>query len=265
MTPHYLRFLDAIAGVPGEPVLFEPFVPVYLAEQLIWRRGEHLWQTVPAYLDTLVSLRERTYGDTVIADMRLFGDGLAAEMAENMNKLATNEIRFVALCDTPVQMQCAVQSTGVCAVGLYGWQSWATPELLAVCAEEHKDANTTYFPKIAMDGTCEAAVAFGFDGWFCHEDGEQLWEGYGYGASWGDDRSNDGKTEYNNGKKIAIAGGLGVDWLRGNEPVTIHNRCEEIFKRTKGAGYLVGSGGAVSAEDYLSLISLLGIYRRYRS
>ena len=30
MNPHYKRFLDALAGIPGDPVLFEPFIPVYI-------------------------------------------------------------------------------------------------------------------------------------------------------------------------------------------------------------------------------------------
>ena len=230
MNPHYTRFLDALAGIPGDPVLFEPFVPVYLTEQLIWRRGEHLWDTVPAYLDTLFSLRERTYADVVIADMRRFGDGLAAGMAEKMAEMATEEIRFAVLCDSPVQMHAACASSGVCAVGLYGWENWLGEDVP--------------LPMIAMDGDCGAAVKRGFAGWFCPADGETYWD------TWHG--------------KISILGGLGVDWLRTGQPVTIHTRCEELFKKTGNAGYLAGSGGEVTKEDYLSLISLLGIYRKYR-
>ena len=230
MYPHYKRFLEALAGVPGDPVLFEPFVPVYLTEQLIWRRGEHLWATIPVYLDTLLSLRERTYADVVIADMRRFGDASAAEMAAEMAKQATDEYKFAALCDSQVQYAAAAGSEGVCAVGLYGWQNWYD--------------GTKRLPLIAMDGTCEDAIAAGFDGWFCPGDGEKYWEMY-HG-------------------KISICGGLGTEWMQTEQPVTIHSRGEEIFRKTGGAGYLIGSGGEVSKEDYLSLISLLGIYRRYR-
>ncbi|MBR4960829.1 MAG: hypothetical protein IKY52_08025, partial [Clostridia bacterium] len=115
MYPNYRRFLEALAGEPGDPVLFEPFVPVYLTEQLIWRRGEHLWDTIPVYLDTLLSLRERTYADVVIADMRRFGDALAPEMAAEMAKQASEEYKFVALCDSPAQYESAAGSDGVCA------------------------------------------------------------------------------------------------------------------------------------------------------
>lgn len=229
MDPHYTRFLGALAGESGDPVLFEPFVPVYLTEQLIWRRGEHLWHTIPAYIDTLLSLRERTYADVVIADMRGFGDTLAVEMAQHMAALATDAIRFVALCGSPVQMEAALSSSGVCAVGLYGWQDWLTD-----------------VPKIAiaMDGTIEDAVSRGFAGWYCSNGAEEMW-----------DRWHD---------RIAIAGGLGCNWLRQGQPVEIHNRCEALFRHTQNSRYLVGSGGETTKEDYLSLISLLGIYRKYR-
>ena len=231
MNPHYTRFLDALAGIPGDPVLFEPFIPVYLTEQLIWRRGEHLWDTVDCYLDTLFSLRERTYADVVIADMRRFGDTQAGEMAERMAEMATEEIRFTALCDSPVQMQAACASSGVCAVGLYAWKNWLGEEAFAL-------------PAIAMDGDCCAAIERGFSGWYCPDDAEEHWNTY-HG-------------------KISILGGLGVDWLKTGQPVAIHERCEDLFRLTKNSGYLVGSGGEVTKEDYLSLISLLGIYRKYR-
>lgn len=231
MNPHYKRFLDALAGIPGDPVLFEPFIPVYLTEQLIWRRGEHLWDTVSTYLDTLTSLRERTYADIVIVDMRRFGDDLAGEMAAGMAEFATEEIRFVALCGSPVQMQKAAVSAGVCAVGLYGWETWL-------------DETPFSLPAIAMDGECETAVQRGFTGWFCPADGEAYFEKY-HG-------------------KISILGGLDAGWVQKGQPVEIHSRCEDLFRNTKNAGYLVGTGGEVSKEDYLSLISLLGIYRKYR-
>ncbi len=152
MTPNSNRFLEALAGIQGPPVLFEPFVPTYLAEQLIWRRGAHLWDTVPAYLETLVSLRERTYADTIIADMRPFGDPAAFEMASTMARLATGEIRFAALCGSPVQLQAAMDSSGVCAAGLYNWQEWAK--------EPRTDAaaGIRSFPLIAMDGSCGDAA-----------------------------------------------------------------------------------------------------------
>lgn len=229
MDPHYTRFLGALAGETGDPVLFEPFIPVYLTEQLIWRRGEHLWQTIPSYLDTLLSLRERTYADVVVADMRRFGDGSAGEMTAQMAALATDAIRFVALCDSPIQMEAAIASPGVCAVGLYSWGAWL---------------KTVPQAAIAMDGTIEDAVQRGFAGWYCPGGAEEMWD------KWQ--------------AQIAIVGGLGCDWLRQGQPVEIHQRCEALFRHTKNSRYLIGSGGETTKEDYLSLISLLGIYRKYR-
>jgi len=198
MGPHYSRFLDALAGKTGEPVLFEPFIPVYLTEQLIWRRGSHLWDTVPAYLETLLSLRERTYADVPVADMRLFGDASAEEMGEEMARLADGELRFAALCSSPAQYTAAVTSLGVCAVGLYGWADWFSPVL-------QKDT-AAGVPHIAMDSDCQTAADNGFAGWFCPGNGEHFWEQYR--------------------DKIAILGGLGDTWLAHSEPVAIHRRCE---------------------------------------
>jgi len=233
MGPHYRRFLAALAGDAGEPVLFEPFIPTYLTEQLIWRRGAHLWNTVPAYLDTLLALQERTYADVPILDMRIFGDIAAEEMCKEIEKCRSDTLQFAVLCDTPLQYEAAVSSSGVCAVGLYRWEQW----YFSASAENKK-------PLIAMDGECPVAAAHNFAGWFAPENGEEYWK------------------EYQG--KITILGGLGADWLSCEEPVTIHRRCEEIFKQTKNAGYMIGSGGGLAQEDYLALISLLGIYRRYR-
>ena len=75
MVPDVHNFLRILTTTePGPPVLFAPFVSQYLTEQLIWRRGIHLWQTPQSYIDTLTSLRERTYADVVIVDARLFPD-----------------------------------------------------------------------------------------------------------------------------------------------------------------------------------------------
>ena len=64
--------------------------------------------------------------------------------------------------------------------------------------------------------------------------------------------------------KIAILGGLGEDWVCAASPAAIHHRAEDCFRHTANVRMAIGSGGMLSDTAYLSLISLLGIYRRYR-
>jgi len=228
MVPDYREFLRVLNGAgPGCPALFEPFIPPYLTEQLIWRRGTHLWQEAKAYVETMLSLRERTYADIVCIDMRLFGDSRAEELLCCMENALSEGIRYVALCNTATQAAYADASDSVCALGIYG-----------------KRTGVYKKPIICMDNSIEEAIAGGAAGWFCPSDGETLWRSYG--------------------NSICILGGLGCNWVQDNKPAIIHRRCEDIFSETNGMHFAVGSGGMLTAEAYLSLISLLGIYRRYR-
>jgi len=230
-SPHYTRFLDMLAGISGDPVLFEPLLPTELAEQLIWRRGPHLWNRIASYLETMISLQERTHSDIAIADMRLFREK-ERQLADVITMQASNDIRFLAICDSPESYTAAASSLGICAVAVYHWQTWL-------------DIVPAYSPPvIAMDGPCDAAVQAGLAGWFCPENAEFYWEKYH--------------------KKIAILGGLGTDWLREAQPTAIHARCERLFSLTAGSHFAIGSGGNLQKDAYLSLISLLGIYNRYR-
>lgn len=227
MVPDARNFLRILTSTePGPPVLFAPFVSRYLTEQLIWRRGVHLWQTPESYIDTLTSLRERTYADVVIADARLFTDQMQV-LADCMERFSADGIRYVALCGTPEQAAYFDTVGAVCALGMYG------------------ALRVGKLPVIAMEHTVSQAIEAGCAGWYCR-DGmiEEHW-----------DTCHD---------KIAIMGGLGEDWVRSASPAAIHKRAEECFRHTANARMAIGSGGMLPDDAYLSLISLLGIYRRYR-
>lgn len=227
MVPDVHNFLRILTSAePGPPVLFAPFVSRYLTEQLIWRRGAHLWQTPESYIDTLTSLRERTYADVVIADARLFPEQAQA-LADCMERFAADGIRYVALCDTPEQAAYFDTVDAVCALGLYG------------------SIRIGYKPVIAMEHTVSQAIEAGCAGWYCQDGAlEDSWDTYH--------------------DKIAILGGLGEEWVRDASPAAIHKRAEECFRHTGNARMAIGSGGTLPDDAYLSLISLLGIYRRYR-
>lgn len=219
---NFMRML--LTREPGEPTLFEPFIDSRIAEQLIWRRGKHLWNTPELYIDTLAALNERTVSDVIVADTRGFGASLDA-LYETINGYADDHMAFICLCDTMESAKRADLCGGVCAVAVYG------------NVKSKK-------PMIKMDGLPEDAIVSGCAGWFAPCDAERYWAEYG--------------------DKIAILGGLGVPYLTSTGPVTIHTRCEKLYDRTKNVRYALGSGGCMPQENYLEFISMLGIYKKYK-
>lgn len=225
MARDYRNFMRILTGSePGEPTLFEPFIHPRIAEQLIWRRGEHLWDTPETYIETLISLGECTGADVIVADARLFADDME-KLCKVMVKRATDTLRFVCLCGTPESVKAADRCGGVCAVGVYG----------KVKSKK---------PMIRMDGTLCDALKEGAAGWYAPKDGEKYWE--------------------ESGEYIAILGGLGAEYVSSTGPASIHRRCEELYRMTDNRRYAIGSGGCIAEGHYLELISLLGIYKRYK-
>ena len=219
---NFMRIL--VSEEPGEVTLFEPFIHTKIAEQLLWRRGEHLWNDPEAYIDSLFALNELTVSDVVIADTRLFSDEPEL-LYRTMVRYANDRIRFVALCDTQESADFADRCGGVCAVGIYG------------------DIRANK-PMIRMDGNPDSAIRSGCAGWFAPNHAEELWDEYS--------------------DRIAILGGLGVDYVSSTGPVSIHKRCEKLYSITENRRYAIGSGGCISDGNYLELISMLGIYKRYK-
>ncbi|MBE6599025.1 MAG: hypothetical protein E7638_06245 [Ruminococcaceae bacterium] len=225
MPRHYQNFMRILTSdTPGEPTLFEPFINRKIAEQLIWRRGEHLWSTPESYIETLVSLGECTGSDVITADTRLFEDQLTA-LYRAIYKTADDTLRFVTLCRTAEAARLADKCGGVCAVGVFGE------------ARSKK-------PMIRMDGRLTDAVKSGCAGWFAPRDAERYWNE---------------ASDY-----IAVLGGLGADYISSTGPASIHKRCECIYRVTDNRRYALGSGGCLTEEHYLELISLLGVYKKYK-
>ena len=225
-NPDLSLFLSSLSGEPvARPSLFEPFVVQKLTEQLIWRRGSHLWNTPESYIDMMISLRERTLSDVVFLDSRPY------DLTETRAVLTRAEKRLhplsglIVLCDNPSAQALSESCSSVCAIGGYG------PFL--------RPGNK---PLIRMDGTPEAAIEEGASGFYAPRGGIELWRKY-HG-------------------KIAICGGLGSSECENNSPVGIHAQIESIAGETNNAGFLPGSGGCISEHHYLQLISLLeGVIR----
>lgn len=223
--PSKENFLAALRRENGaRPTLFEPFIHKSLAEQLIWRRGPQLWDTPAHYVDTMVSLRERTQADVVILDARPYCMRSLFEMLYAAETLTPKTSACVVLCRTQEQVAECVHSPVVCAIGGY------------------EDTHPYVTPFIRMDKTAEYALSEGADGWFAPSDAEACYEIFG--------------------TSLSVCGGLGADAVAAMEPLAIHRRAQALFDTTKSQGYLIGSGGEIPDSAYLSLISMLGIYIR---
>ncbi len=226
--PSKENFLASLRRQPdARPTLFEPFIHPRLAEQLIWRRGSQLWDTPTHYVDTMVSLRERTQADVIILDARTYCMRSLFEMLAAAEKLTPPISGCVVLCRSQEQVSECIHSPVVCAIGGY---------------ENTKPYYPDIAPFIRMDKTAEYAVSEGADGWFAPSDAEAYYAQYG--------------------TSLSICGGLGADTVSAMEPLAIHRRVQALIDATQSRGYLIGSGGEIAESAYLSLISMLGIYIR---
>ena len=225
--PDYHRFLPILENKTDHsvPTLFEPFISDILTEQLIWRRGPQLWDTPEHYADTMISLRERTSADVVTLDARRFCSSELTRMLAAAEQALPDGAALVILCGSPQSQRTAETSPAVCAVGGYA------------------DTHPRRLPFIRMDGTPQSAAEEGASAWYAKNDAEAYYD------TWHD--------------RLAVIGGLGADWCAHAEPLAIHRAAEKLFAHTHNRGWMLGSGGEISADAYLSLISLLGIYARY--
>lgn len=218
-------FLDFLAGHGKVNVLFEPFLSHTHAETLIWRRGEHLWNTPENALDTLTYLTERTQADVVFSDIRSLSEDAKAEMFTAISAIAKdNPLGYGVICNSEDISQCEA-AEGICCLCVYG------------------GGVSEKLPVIRMDGSAEDAIARGDCGWFCPDHAEDFLGTYG--------------------DRIRILGGLGLDTIVGGSPVVIYDRVEKIARDYPGK-WACGSGGIVPDENYLELISLLGAFARIR-
>ncbi len=217
-------FLDFLTSGGKKAVLFEPFISKYHAETLIWRRGRKLWDTQETYVDTLLSLTERTGDDMVFADLRGLAEDEKIVLGDVVKrKSQETEVGFGLICESRFDIDLAEDSRA---------------DMVLVYGEEKSS-----LPTVRMDGSVEEAVSRGDSGYFLREQAEEYLEKYG--------------------GKIKLLGGLGVEWVERSGPVSIYGRVSDIAKRYSGM-WACGSGGCLADSHYLELISLLGAFGRIR-
>lgn len=217
-------FISFLRGKGKKAVIFEPFVSRTHTETLIWRRGDELWDTPEHYIDTLVFLSERTLSDVIFADMRLFDSDGKVRLLEYVSHNDISPRGFGIITDSEDDITSAEES-GVDVVAAYG------------------DIKSKTLPTIRMDGSIENAILLGYDGWYAPDCAKEYLEKYG--------------------NKIRVLGGLGKNWVESSSPMEIYTEVGEIHK-SYGSSWACGSGGEISVEKYLELISLLGAFGRIR-
>lgn len=224
------RFSDFLSGnsdISTPNVLFEPFISKEHAESLIWRRGAHLWDTPSSYIDTLVSLSERTESGTVFANMQLFDNAGKKELLQSISEspMKYREIEFCAICSTQYDISLCEKNENISFLAVYG------------------KATSKKLPVVRMDGDIIDSILRGDEGWFAACDAEYYLAEYG--------------------SRIKIMGGLGADRIARSSPVEIYTRIEKLAGEYKGK-WACGSGGEIPNGCYLELISLLGAYARIK-
>lgn len=219
-------FLDFLAGKGTANVLFEPFISRMHTETLIWRRGEHLWNTPETYVDTLAALSRRIRADVAFCDMRIYAEDHKEALIRAMeNYREADGVGFAVICDNAEDLALAEKSDAVCSAAVYG--STAAKQL----------------PIIRMDGTLTDAIARGDAGWYAQDNAEAF-------------------LKEANGQ-IRILGGLGRAFILNGSPVNIYAEVERLATEYP-AQWACGSGFEVPSENYLELISLLGAFGRIR-
>ncbi len=138
-------FISFLRGKGKKAVIFEPFVSRTHTETLIWRRGDELWDTPEHYIDTIVSLSERTLSDVIFADMRLFDFGGKRRLLEYISHKDFSLRGFGIITDSSDDIAFAEES-GADVIAAYG------------------DIKSKALPTIRMDGDIENAILLGYDG-----------------------------------------------------------------------------------------------------
>ena len=221
-------FLDFLDGKGVKKVIFEPFISRKHTETLIWRRGNNLWDSPENYIETLIYLSERTVSDIIFADMRIFNKAEEKERLIKHIELKSKEILplgFGLICGNTYEVELAEMCGNIDVLALY------------------ENCTSDKFPVIRMDGDIQSAVKRGESGWFAPDSAEYYLDNYS--------------------DKIKILGGLGKSWVEENSPALIYERIEKISANYPEK-WSCGSGGMISDENYLELISLLGAFLRTR-
>lgn len=237
----YKEFLRVLENrKEGRPVVFEPFMPKAFIEQIVWRTGEHVWDTPYATTATLIACNKHIKLDTTFIDARNYSTSDMDAVLSAASELLPISMRLVVFCNSEDILVQAQSNDLVCAISLCD-SSYAhllnKPAIYmhdisistlenAIKSAIYNDFNAIHIPtNIGQDIPCI----------------QNLYDIYS--------------------DHIAILGGVGIDFFNNNKPLPIYNKCKSLFAHTKNKGYAIGTGNSGETISYLGLISMFGVYQ----
>jgi hypothetical protein len=220
--PDYREFLRILRGEPGRAVLFDPFPHRSIVTQLLWRAGEHLWDTTEHRVSTLID-----YYNYVKSDVAIIKAEEDLDIILGLSHLLYDGMKFVILSDDIDILARADTSDSVCALATTNRKIKSIKKPLIYLSKSGYDDDT--LANLKNDG---------FAGIYAATDAEKYIE-----------RQKD--------LKIAILGGLGTDYINSSEPLQIYNRIRLLFENSR-CTWAVGTGGFGEKTEYLGYISMLG-------
>jgi len=227
-----------------------------LCEQLIWRRGAHLWQDERARLSTLLEGSKRAgFGAAVLAvsDAALIdvlrgeadGMGLVCGPSEMLNPSE----KYVRAVSEIAQTADAVvlQGTFDADEGLVREQLYY---LRAACEAAHKAGKQVIFADRSADPLLPEKLAE------LPVDGLQLTEGYGFSTE-------DAIQHY--GGRFCLLGRTDFFRLAEMSPMELIRNAARLWELCGGKGYIFGTGDMHGRPlPYLTFISMIAAVNRLK-
>lgn len=237
---------------PGRAVFFEYALNRELAEQLIWRRGTHLWETEAARVQTLADAAAAAGFDCAAAELA-FSDGFPGlrglQLAEGM-KLAAGLSGSADPDMLEERYRVLAGEDAVCAVIVRNVPCGTPEKYRRFAGAVHRAGK----PCIWADSSSQPIPLEELAD--CGFDGIHLTESYGVPMEVLLDRF---------GKRWALLGDTRFSWLVRQKPRDIIDYCQGLFQRTGGKGYAFGTGNPEGRPiPYLSYVAILSAYLRGR-
>lgn len=224
MKPDYREFLRMLRREEGRPCLFEPTPSRGSISQIIWRAGALLFDTTEHKVETLVSFYENIKSDTVTIE----SDKNSIDEILAVSHLLPANMKYTVISNDTDVLTKADADDSVCAIA----------SMLTVNGADYQKP-LIYISKSDRRQEIEGAIERGAAGVYVPCDAEYAYRKYG--------------------DRIAVLGGMS-DSLIGSSPVRVHARMRDLAAQTNGKGYAFGSGLLRTDAEYLSFISMLGMF-----
>lgn len=255
----FLPIRKALSLEPAEPAMMEHTLERTLCEQLIWRRGAHLWQDEPAVLSTLLEGSKRAgFGGAVLAvsDVSLIdelwkeadGIGLICGPAEILAEPSEEYIRIVE--------QIADQADAVFLQGNFdgiiddGLKRELLSCLKASCEAVHRTSKQVIWVDRSIQPLPpEEMAGLPFDGL-------QLTDRYGFSTA-------EAIRRY--GDRFCLLGRTDFSRLAEMSPMELIRDHARLWELCSGKGYIFGTGDIDGRLlPYLTFISMITAVNRLK-